>query len=126
MVDFNPMSPMPEGETVESTCNSRKCGAPRAPLRLRAMMIPRDPSTPQVLVPGIVLLATRQPPEIVTDKGVERNPKFDALDTMVIASWVMVEELCNDEGCFQDIMKRFWSLGQRRLKLIWKQEERDG
>ena len=116
---FNPMSSFPEGETVDSVCNA--CDAHRAPLRLRAMMVPKKES-PQVLVPAIVMLATRQPPDVVTAAGIEKNQKFNPMDFVPIATWEIVEEFCNDEGCFQEVMKRLWKLGQDRLKLLWKQE----
>jgi hypothetical protein len=112
----NPMAPFEEGETVESQCNA--CGNKRAPIQLRAMMV-NQKDHPQNRVPAIVVLASKQPPDIVTEKGVERNPKFNPLDVCPVATWEIVEELCNDKACFDAVMDRLWRLAQQRIRVLW-------
>jgi len=111
-----PMAPFEEGETVEAQCNA--CGIKRAPLRLRAMMV-NAKDHPQNLVPAIVVLASKEPPDIKTDKGVERNPKFNPLDVCVVATWELVEEICDNKACFDATMDRLWQQAQRRIKVLW-------
>jgi hypothetical protein len=115
MSDMMNMASMKEG-VVEAQCNS--CSAKDAPLRLRAAMV-NAKDKPQNLVPAIVLSATRQPPMIKTARGIERNPAFDPLDVVPIATWELVEEICNDESCYHACMDRLWKLGQQRLKVLW-------
>lgn len=105
-----------EEGVVEARCNA--CEANYAPLRLRAALV-NAKDRPQNLVPAIVLSATRHPPMIKTEKGVERNPKFNAGDVVPIATWEMVEEICNDKACYDAVMDRLWKLAQQKLKVLW-------
>lgn len=114
----NPMAPFEDGENVEAQCNA--CGNKRAPLRMRAMLV-NSKDRPQNQVPAIVMLATKEPPYIKTGKGVERNPKFDPLDVCPVATWEMVEEICNDKACFDAVMERFWRVAQQKIKVLWGQ-----
>ena len=116
---LNPMRPFKEGDNVDSTCNSCELGD--APLRIRAMLV-NSKDRPQNQVPAIVILATRQPPTIVTEQGVVRNPKLDLLDVVRVATWEMVEEICNDKACYDAMMNRLWNLAQRNIKLLWGRE----
>ncbi len=110
---------MGEGMGVEAYCNNKNCEAPKAPMRLRAVLVPQQ-GRPQNLVPAIQLQATKEPPYVKNEAGgVVANPKFDPMNVVPLVTWEIVEEFCNNQDCFHNIMDKMWRLGQQKLKVLW-------
>lgn len=116
------------GRFFEWCCDM--CHLPKGAICVQPMLV-SDPEKPQNQVLAIVMLASKRPPMIVksiTNQGVEQlvevpNPDHDPMDRVMVAMWTRRIDLCSDKACFDEAMDKFWRQGQKKLRMLWKQNK---